>query len=140
MKVRIVNKSKSEIKQQHIGDAGFDLTANIENPITLLPLQRELIPTGIYLDLPANSEAQVRPRSGLAIKYGITVLNSPGTIDVTYKSEIKCIMINMSNQVFAIEPNMRIAQLVFQQIPTVEIELITDIEEGRGGFGSTGLF
>lgn len=144
MNIKIVNKSKVEIKQQHVGDAGFDLVANVETPIILQPLQRVLIPTGIFLELPQNSEAQVRPRSGLAIKNGITVLNTPGTIDYQYRGEIQVILINMSNEAFTINPNMRIAQLVFNELPVVNIEFIdevnTNTERGSGGFGSTGTF
>ncbi len=143
MDVKILNRGNVEIKQQRSGDAGFDLSANITDPITLNPLERKLIPTGIFLELPEQSEAQVRPRSGLAIKHGLTVLNSPGTIDHLYRGEIQVIMINLSNESYTIQPNERIAQLVFNntlpKVNLIKVEIIDEnTERGANGFGHSG--
>lgn len=121
--------------------AGMDLMAAIEAPITLKPLQRALVATGIAIALPAGFEAQIRPRSGLAAKNGVTVLNTPGTIDADYRGEIKVILVNLSNQDFTVEPNMRIAQMVVAAHATVtwqEQETLDETARGAGGFGSTG--
>jgi dUTP pyrophosphatase len=123
------------------GSSGFDLRAYIDKPIELLPLERRLIPTGIRLSMPNGYEAQVRPRSGLACKSGITVLNTPGTIDADYTGDIGVILVNLSQQSFTIEPGARIAQLVFQKIEVpklCEVENLAVTKRGDGGFGSTG--
>ena len=123
------------------GAAGIDLSADIENEITLNPLQRKLIPTGIAISLPEDLEAQIRPRSGLAIKHGITPLNTPGTIDSDYRGEIKAILINLSNDNYTIKPNDRIAQIVFSQFISAQfniVENLDDTDRGNSGFGSTG--
>ena len=123
------------------GAAGIDLSADIENEITLNPLQRKLIPTGIAISLPEDLEAQIRPRSGLAIKHGITLLNTPGTIDSDYRGEIKVILINLSNDNYTIKPNDRIAQIVFSQFISAQfniVENLDDTDRGNSGFGSTG--
>lgn len=142
MKVKIINKSNFPLPQYATNkSAGLDLCANIETNVTLLPLQRILIPTGLFIELSSGFEAQVRPRSGLAAKYGITVLNSPGTIDADYRGEIKVILINLSDKEFIITPGERIAQIVvskFEQISWLEVEVLSDSERGIGGFGSTG--
>lgn len=121
--------------------AGVDLKANLEEPITLQPLQRTLVPTGLFMALPAGFEAQVRPRSGLAAKHGITVLNTPGTIDADYRGEIKVILVNLSNEPFEIVPGERIAQMVIarhEQVVWEQVEELDATERGAGGFGSTG--
>jgi dUTP pyrophosphatase len=123
------------------GAAGIDLSADIDNEITLNPLQRKLIPTGIAIGLPEDLEAQIRPRSGLAIKHGITLLNTPGTIDSDYRGEIKVILINLSNDNYTIKPNDRIAQIVFSQFISAQfniVENLDDTDRGNSGFGSTG--
>ena len=123
------------------GAAGIDLSADIENEITLNPLQRKLIPAGIAISLPEDLEAQIRPRSGLAIKHGITLLNTPGTIDSDYRGEIKVILINLSNDNYTIKPNDRIAQIVFSQFISAQfniVENLDDTDRGNSGFGSTG--
>ena len=119
----------------------MDLKANIDEPVTLLPLERVLVPTGLYMALPEGTEAQVRPRSGLAAKYGITVLNSPGTIDADYRGEVKVILVNLSNDPFVINPGERIAQMVvarYEQVEWEETDVLDETERGAGGFGSTG--
>lgn len=121
--------------------AGMDLKASIEAPVTIGPLERALIPTGISIALPEGTEAQVRPRSGLAAKHGITVLNAPGTIDADYRGEIKVILVNLSNNPFVINPGERIAQMVvarYEKVVWEEVEALDDTERGEGGFGSTG--
>lgn len=142
MKIRIINKSKHQLPQYVTSlSAGLDLRANIESPITLQPLQRCLVPTGLYMALPAGYEAQVRPRSGLAIKKGITVLNSPGTIDADYRGEICIILVNLSNEPFVIEDGERIAQMVIarhEQAEWEEVETLDETERGTGGFGHSG--
>jgi dUTP pyrophosphatase len=123
------------------GSSGFDLRAHIDKPIELLPLERRLIPTGIRLSMPNGYEAQVRPRSGLAYKSGITVLNTPGTIDADYTGDVGVILVNLSHQPFTVEPGARIAQLVFQKIEVprlYEVENLAVTQRGDGGFGSTG--
>ena len=119
----------------------MDLKANINEPITLEPLQRAMVPTGLYIALPEGTEAQIRPRSGLAAKHGITVLNTPGTIDADYRGEIKVILVNLSNEPFIINPGERIAQMVVARYEKVEWDIVDELdttERGTGGFGSTG--
>ena len=143
MTVEIINKSKHAIPSyETAGAAGMDLKANIENAITLKPLEREIIKTGLFIALPLGFEAQVRPRSGLAAKKGITVLNSPGTIDADYRGEIGVILVNLSNEDFVINDGERIAQLVIakhERIQWNEVEILIETHRGSGGFGSTGL-
>ena len=142
MKVKIVNHSPYPSPAYATPQsAGMDLRAFLDAPITLQPLQRALVPTGLYIALPVGYEAQVRPRSGLAAKHGITVLNSPGTIDADYRGEIKVILVNLSNQPFEIVPGERIAQMVIaahQQASWEEVDTLDDTTRGAGGFGSTG--
>ena len=142
MKVKIVNRSQWPCPAYATEQsAGMDLKANTDTPLTLEPLQRAMIPTGLSISLPAGFEAQVRPRSGLAAKHGITVLNTPGTIDADYRGEIKVIQVNLSSENFTIEPGERIAQMVIarhEQIQWEEVEQLDDTERGAGGFGSTG--
>lgn len=142
MKVKIVNKSLYPTPAYATEkSAGMDLKANIDAPITLAPLERALVPTGLFIALPDGTEAQVRPRSGLAAKYGISVLNAPGTIDADYRGEVKVILVNLSNDVFVINPGERIAQMVVARYETVdweEVDILDETERGEGGFGSTG--
>lgn len=142
VKVKIV-KEKDVIlpKYETIGSAGVDVRANIKEPIILGSLERVLVPTGIKISIPLGYEIQVRPRSGLAIKHGITMLNSPGTIDSDYRGEIKVIVVNLSKEEYVIQPNERIAQLVLnkvEQMNFVEVEFLDETERGEGGFGHTG--
>jgi dUTP pyrophosphatase len=143
MIVQIINKSKHDIPNYETeGAAGMDLKANIENAITLKPLERAIVKTGLYIALPQGFEAQVRPRSGLAAKKGITVLNSPGTVDADYRGEIGVILVNLSNEDFLINDGERIAQLVIakhERIQWNEVEILSETQRGSGGFGSTGL-
>ena len=143
MNVQIINKSKHEIPNYETeGSAGMDLRANIEENIVLQPLERAIIKTGLYIALPIGFEAQVRPRSGLAAKKGITVLNSPGTIDADYRGEIGVILVNLSNEEFPIKDGERIAQLVIakhERITWEKVETLNETERGTGGFGSTGV-
>lgn len=142
MQVNIVNNSHHPLPTYAtIQSAGMDLRANLEAPITLKPLERTLVPTGLHIALPQGFEAQVRPRSGLAIKKGVTVLNTPGTIDADYRGEIKVILVNLSNEDFIIEDGERIAQIVIARHETVEwqaVEILDETERGAGGFGHTG--
>ena len=142
MNIKIVNRSKHELPQYgSLHAAGMDLKANIDKPVILQPLDRVLVPTGLFIELPVGYEAQVRPRSGLAIKNGITVLNTPGTIDADYRGEICVIMINLSKSDFTINDGDRIAQMVVAKHETVEWDSVSVLEEskrGTGGFGSTG--
>lgn len=143
MKVKIINKSAFPTPAYATEQsAGMDLKANITESVTLGPLERAMVPTGLYIALPKGYEAQVRPRSGLAAKRGITVLNTPGTIDADYRGEIKVILVNLSNEAFEIVPGERIAQMVVARHETVEweeVEVLDETERGEGGFGSTGL-
>tara|TARA_B100000902_G_scaffold55402_1_gene62093 strand:- start:18359 stop:18793 length:435 start_codon:yes stop_codon:yes gene_type:complete len=143
MKVNIVNKSKHELpKYSTIYSAGMDLRANIDKPITLKPLNRILVKTGLFIEIPIGYEAQVRPRSGLAFKRGVSVLNSPGTIDADYRGEIGVILINLSDEDFIIEDGERIAQMVIQkheQADWIEVNDLDETDRGVGGFGSTGI-
>lgn len=142
MEVKIINKSKHELpKYETLGAAGLDLKANIEESITLKPLERTLVKTALFLEIPLGYEAQVRPRSGLAFKHGLTVLNSPGTIDSDYRGEIGVILVNLSAETFVINNGERIAQLVFAKVEQAEwreIEVLNETDRGAGGFGSTG--
>ena len=143
MKVQIINKSKHSLPQYATSSsAGMDLRANLDNPIVLKPLQRCLVPTGLYIALPEGFEAQIRPRSGLALNKGITLLNTPGTIDADYRGEIGVIVINLSAEDFIIEDGERIAQMViarYEQAEWQEVEVLEDTERGAGGFGHTGV-
>ena len=143
MKVKVVNKSKHELPHYStIASAGMDLRANIDESITLKPLERTIVKTGIFMELPVGYEAQVRPRSGLAFKKGVTVLNSPGTVDADYRGEIGVILVNLSNEDFIVNDGERIAQLVIakhEQINWKEVTVLNETERGAGGFGSTGV-
>jgi len=143
MNVQIINKSKHLIPSyETVLSAGMDLRANIEESITLKPLERAIVKTGLFIALPAGLEAQVRPRSGLAAKKGITVLNSPGTVDADYRGEIGVILVNLSNEDFEINDGERIAQLVItkhERIDWNEVSVLNETERGAGGFGSTGI-
>ena len=142
MEVKVINKSNNPLPEYSTTQsAGMDLRAFITEPIILGAFDRALIPTGLYIEMPEGYEAQVRPRSGLAIKYGVTVLNSPGTIDADYRGEICVELINLSNTPYTIESGERIAQLVFnkcEQAELVEVEELSETERGEGGFGHTG--
>ncbi len=140
--VKIINRSKHPLPQYATPQsAGMDLRANLTEPVTLKPLERKLIPTGLFIELPVGYEAQIRPRSGLALKKGITVLNTPGTIDADYRGEIGIILVNLSNQDFVVEDGERICQMVIAQhaqASWTEVEVLGDTERGSGGFGHTG--
>lgn len=142
MNIKIINRSKHPLPEYKTElSAGMDLIANLEEPIVLQSLERKLIPTGLFLELPAGFEAQVRPRSGLAFKHGISVLNSPGTIDADYRGEIGVILVNLSKDEFIVQDGERIAQLVIAKHEVanwVEVEELDDTSRGAGGFGSTG--
>lgn len=142
MKVKVINKSHHTLPRYETAlSAGMDVRANLSEPIVLGSLERALVPTGLYVELPAGYEMQVRPRSGLAAKYGLTVLNSPGTIDADYRGEVKVILANLSAEAFTINDGERIAQLVVAQHAQVEWEEaveLSDTSRGAGGFGSTG--
>jgi dUTP pyrophosphatase len=142
MEIRVVNKSKFELPEYATeAAAGLDLRANTEQFIVLKPLERILVPTGLFLEIPEGFEGQIRPRSGLAFRHGITVLNSPGTIDADYRGEVKVLLVNLSNSEFQVEPGERIAQIVFAshaQIQWKEVSLLEESGRGVGGFGSTG--
>lgn len=141
--IKIINKSNNQPPQYSTEDsAGVDLRADIDMPTGLYPMQRMIIPTGLFIQLPKGFEAQVRPRSGLAAKSGITVLNTPGTIDADYTGEIKVILVNLSREFFTIEPGMRIAQMVikrYEKANFIEVDKLDDTERGEGGFGHTGV-
>lgn len=143
MKVQIINKSHHALPEYATPQsAGMDLRANLDEPVTLAPLERKLIPTGLYMALPAGYEAQVRPRSGLAIKKGVTVLNSPGTVDADYRGEVCVILINLSSEPFVINDGERIAQMVIakhEQPELIEVDVLDDTERGAGGFGHSGV-
>ena len=142
MKVKIVNHSKHALPEYQTPlSAGLDIRANLDESVTLRPLERAMIPTGLFVELPEGCEMQIRPRSGLAAKHGITVLNSPGTIDADYRGEIKVILVNLSNEPFTIEAGERIAQMVVARHEQIEWESVEELgttERGAGGFGSTG--
>lgn len=143
MTIKIINKSQHALPNyETIASAGMDLRANLTEPVTLAPLGRAIISTGLFIELPIGFEAQVRPRSGLAAKKGVTVLNSPGTVDADYRGEIGVILVNLSNEPFTIENGERIAQLVIakhERAEWLEAELLTETSRGAGGFGSTGV-
>lgn len=143
LKIKIVNKGKQPLPQYAtVQSAGMDLRADIDEPVTLRPLERRLIGTGLHIALPAGYEAQVRPRSGLALKYGLTVLNTPGTIDADYRGEIGVVLINLSDKEFVVNPGERIAQMVvarYEQADLEQVELLDETERGEGGYGHTGV-
>jgi dUTP pyrophosphatase len=143
MKIKIINKSVHELPHYETGaSAGMDLRANIAESVILAPLARTIVKTGLFMELPVGYEAQVRPRSGLAAKKGITVLNAPGTIDADYRGEVGVILVNLSNEAFVIENGERIAQMVIAKHERAEweqVELLSDTARGEGGFGSTGV-
>lgn len=143
MIVKVLNKSGNPLPEYATSlSAGMDVRADLESPITLEPLARAMVPTGLYLEIPAGYEVQVRPRSGLAAKKGITVLNAPGTIDADYRGEVKVILVNLSSEPFVIENGERVAQLVLAKHETIEWEAsesLAESERGEGGFGSTGV-
>lgn len=142
MNVKIVNKSKHPLpKYETDASAGMDLRANLDSPVVLKPLQRVLVPTGIFIEIPVGYEAQVRPRSGLAIKKGVTVLNTPGTIDADYRGEVMVILVNLSAEDFVINDGERVAQMVFARHETaswIEVDVLQKSDRGAGGFGHTG--
>jgi dUTP pyrophosphatase len=143
MKVKVINKSSNPLpKYATKGSAGMDLYADINTPVTLQSLERAVVPTGLFLELPEGYEAQIRPRSGLALKKGISIPNAPGTIDSDYRGEVGVILVNLSSSPVLIEPGERIAQMVickFEQIQWDSVELLSDTQRAKGGFGSTGL-
>lgn len=142
MDIKIVNHSKHQLPAYETdASAGMDLRAELNEPITLKPLERALIPTGLFIELPVGYEAQIRPRSGLAYKYGITVLNSPGTIDADYRGEIKIILVNISNSEYVVNDGERIAQMIISKHSSITWNQVDSLEEtirGAGGFGHTG--
>ena len=143
MKINIINKSQHALPSyETIASAGMDLRANLQEPILIEPMERALIPTGLFIELPIGFEAQVRPRSGLALKKGITCLNSPGTIDADYRGEVGVILVNLSKETFVVENGERIAQMVIakhERAEWIEVEELSKTERGAGGFGSTGV-
>ena len=143
MKINIINKSQHALPSyETLASAGMDLRANLNQPIVIEPMERALIPTGLYMELPIGYEAQVRPRSGLALKKGITCLNSPGTIDADYRGEVGVILANLSKETFVVENGERIAQMVIakhERAEWMEVEILSETERGAGGFGSTGV-
>lgn len=144
LNIKVINKSEYELpKYETEQSAGVDLRANIDEEIILYPMERKLIPTGIFIELPKGYEAQIRPRSGLAAKHGITVLNSPGTIDADYRGEIMVLLINLSNEYFSVKPGMRIAQMIIarhEQANFLDFDVLSETERGDGGFGHSGNF
>lgn len=143
IQVKVINKGKQPLpKYATPQSAGMDLRANIEEAFTLKPLERKLVPTGLFISLPEGYEAQVRPRSGLALKHGITVLNTPGTVDADYRGEVGVVLVNLSNEPFTVEPGERIAQMVIakhEQAEFVVVEELDETERGAGGYGHTGV-
>ncbi len=143
MIVRIINKSKNTLPAYETAHAaGMDLRADLETPVTLNPMERKLIPTGLHIELPEGFEAQIRPRSGLAFKYGIGIVNSPGTIDADYRGEIKVLLINFSQEPFEINTGDRIAQMIVarhERVNWEEVEILTETSRGAGGYGHTGV-
>ena len=143
LKIQVVNKGHQPLPQYATPQsAGMDMRANLDAPVTLKPLERKLIPTGLHIALPAGFEAQVRPRSGLALKKGITVLNTPGTIDADYRGEICVILINLSQEDFVVEDGERIAQMIIarhEQGELIAVEVLDETERGEGGFGHSGV-
>jgi dUTP pyrophosphatase len=142
MQINIINQSKHSLPgYESLHAAGMDLRANIDSPIKLMPMERKLIPTGLFIELPIGYEAQIRARSGLAFKHGVTVLNSPGTIDADYRGEVKVILVNLSNQLFIINDGERIAQMIIAKHEQADWKVVTQLaetERGSGGFGHTG--
>ena len=142
MKVKVINRSRHELPQYETPQsAGLDIRANVDSPVVLKPLERKLVPTGLYVELPVGYEAQIRPRSGLALKHGISLLNTPGTIDADYRGQIGVIMVNLSNEEFTVNDGDRIAQMVVarhEQVEWQSVETLADSERGEGGFGHTG--
>jgi len=143
LKVKIINTSSNPLPAYATaGSSGMDIRCNIDNPIVLQPLERTLIPTGLFIELPIGYEAQIRPRSGLALKQGLTCLNSPGTVDADYRGEIKVILINLSQEVQTINHGERIAQMVIQKVESadlIEVDMLNDTQRAAGGFGHTGV-
>jgi dUTP pyrophosphatase len=143
MQINIVNRSAFPMPEYAtLHSAGLDLRANLEKPVELMPLQRSMVPTGLYIELPEGYEAQIRPRSGLAAKHGISIVNTPGTIDPDYRGEIRVVLVNLSDIPFTLEPGERIAQMViarFEHITWNQVESLSETERGEGGFGHTGL-
>ena len=143
MNIRIINRSKNNLPAYETAHAaGMDLRADIEEPISLKPMQRRLIPTGLYIELPEGFEAQIRPRSGLAFKHGIGIVNSPGTVDADYRGEVKVLLINFSDQPFEINTGDRIAQMVVarhEKVSWEQVELLSETSRGSGGYGHTGV-
>lgn len=143
MEVKIVNKSKHPLPAYSTThSAGLDLRANLDEPVVLKSLERKLIPTGLFIELPVGFEAQIRPRSGLALKHGISVLNTPGTIDADYRGEIGVILVNLSDREFVVEDGERICQMVIarhEQAEWIEVEVLNETDRGAGGFGHTGV-
>ncbi len=143
MTVKVVNKGGNDLPgYATLSSAGMDVRANLNEPVSLAPLQRAMIPTGLFLEIPVGYEVQVRPRSGLAAKKGVTVLNTPGTIDADYRGEVNVILVNLSSETFVVEPGERIAQLVLAKHEVIEWEEVSELgstERGEGGFGSTGV-
>lgn len=143
IKIRVINKGRQKLPEYATSlSAGMDLRANIDTPVTLKPLERALIPTGLYIALPQGYEAQIRPRSGLALKHGITVLNTPGTIDADYRGEVMVLLVNFSSTDFVVNDGERIAQMIIsrhEQGEFVEVEALDSTERGEGGYGHTGL-
>ena len=142
MKVKVINRSANDLPRYETPlSAGMDVRADLAEPIVLKPLERTLVPTGLYVELPEGYEMQIRPRSGLAIKHGLTLLNTPGTIDADYRGEIKVIVANLSSEPYELKPGERIAQMVVSQVTQVEwepVEELSPTERGAGGFGHTG--
>ncbi len=140
--MKIINKSNNPLPDYAtVGSSGMDIRAFLSEPVTLMPMERALVPTGLFIELPENMEAQVRPRSGLAIKQGITCLNSPGTVDADYRGELKVILINLSNERQTIQSGDRIAQMVVQTVEKIvwqEVKILNETSRGLGGFGHTG--
>jgi len=143
MIIRIINRSKNGLPAyETIHSAGMDLRADLETPVTLNPLERKLIPTGLHIELPESFEAQIRPRSGLAFKHGISIVNSPGTIDADYRGEIKVLLVNLSNEPFVVNTGDRIAQMIVakhEKVDWEQVEILNETSRGAGGYGHTGI-
>ena len=141
--VKVINKGHQPLPAYATEmSAGMDLRANLEEPVTLQPMERKLIPTGLYIALPVGHEAQIRPRSGLALKHGVTVLNTPGTVDADYRGEVKVLLVNLSDVPFVVNDGERIAQMIvtkYEQVELVEVEQLDETERGAGGYGHTGV-
>ncbi|MDB5153614.1 MAG: dUTP diphosphatase [Mucilaginibacter sp.] len=143
MNIRIINRSKNNLPAYETAHAaGMDLRADLESPMRLNPMERKLVPTGLHMELPEGFEAQIRPRSGLAFKHGIGIVNSPGTIDADYRGEIKVLLINLSNESFEINTGDRIAQMIIarhEKVSWLEVEVLNETSRGAGGYGHTGV-